>query len=68
MEAERVRREEEARLKKKLGAKEAAKRAEKAAQVSVFMVVLKYILASKQLSLFYTITFLATCFIDAHKT
>lgn len=32
MEAERVRREEEARLKKKLGAKEAAKRAEKAAQ------------------------------------
>ena len=34
LEAERVRKEEEARLRKKLGAKEAAKQAEKKAQVS----------------------------------
>ena len=36
MEAERVRREEEARLRKKVGASEAARRANEAAMVSHF--------------------------------
>ena len=37
MEAEKVRKEEEARLRKKLGAKKAAEQAEKKAQVSQFL-------------------------------